>query len=123
MTSERWVFVERSLDLEVSDRGNFRTFDTGRKRAASHVAGSPHWAVLTYKSAVSGRRTSQFTGRIVWEAFNGLLMTHEIIVPRNGDWDDPSLDNLELVTRARTWKEYWEHRKQQWQDVAELVDG
>lgn len=123
MTTERWVFFERSLDLEVSDQGNFRTPDTGRKRAASHVAGYPHWAVLTYKSAVSGRRTSQYTGRIVWEAFNGLLMAHEIIVPRNGDWSDPSLDNLELMTRARSRREYWECRKQQWQDVAELVDG
>lgn len=122
MTSERWVFFERSLDVEVSDQGHFRTYETGRRRVASHVAGYPHWDVFSYKSAVNGRRTSQYTGRIVWEAFNGLLDASEIVIPRNGDWSDPSLDNLELVPRARSWREYWEHRRQQWQDVAELVD-
>ena len=81
---------------EASSKGNIRNSETGYILNPTYR--NDGYRQVTIR--VDGVRKSFYVHRLVWEAFNGDLHKHEIVVHDNCLSDDDRLENLTAMTKV-----------------------
>lgn len=97
---ETWKPLNHIPGYEASSKGNIRNSETGYILNPTYR--NDGYRQVTIR--VDGVRKSFYVHRLVWEAFNGDLHKHEIVVHDNCLSDDDRLENLTAMTKV------WEYQ-------------